>query len=139
MSLNAEVFIGETMMSTCYLALDGDDIGRRLELFMLTNDPEALHDFALSFSGAVEALLDKLSSIGAEVLLHGGDSLLMRIGDSPGLDAVLVMVRTVVQERPFTFSGGYGPTMRAAYLALKLAKSTGKNRIEGPLSDQIER
>ena len=120
------------MTDEFFLALDGDDVGRRLELCMLTNDLEALREFSSSFDSAMRALVQSACSIdGVELVLFGGDSVMLRVR-SDVLQEVLSLARRTTGR--FTFSGGYAPSMREAYLALKLAKSSGKDRIEGPLS-----
>jgi hypothetical protein len=112
-----------------FLALDGDDIGRRLELHMVTEDANGLKAFASSFEDALDRLfrrIDALASVG--VLLRGGDSLLLTMPEFE-IAIVVDLVRSAMDGTGFTFSGGYGPTMRAAYLALKIAKATGKDKI----------
>jgi minimal CRISPR polymerase domain len=115
-----------------FLALDGDDIGRRLELYMLTNDADSLTAFGAAFNSAITSLVKSASDVeGVELMLFGGDSVMLRVPDGV-LEIVLEIVRDITSENEFTFSGGYATTMRGAYLALKLAKSSGKDRIVGP-------
>lgn len=122
-------------MGDWFLALDGDDVGRRLEKYMLMNDACSLKNFSSEFEDVVAVLIKKVSSIpDLEILLSGGDSILIQMGKS-SIEHVLVVVENSLQDCQFTFSGGYGPSMRSAYLSLKLAKSKGKNRIEGPLGE----
>jgi minimal CRISPR polymerase domain len=120
-------------MMEWYLAVDGDDIGRRLELCMVTNDIEALSAFASSFDSAVNSMVDYLRGVdGVDVILFGGDSIMMKVRDEM-LDLALRAVNETGRDKGFTFSGGYASTMREAYLALKIAKASGKDRIVGPL------
>jgi hypothetical protein len=113
-----------------FLALDGDDVGRQLELYMLTNDIESLRAFSKAFDSTVNVLVASISEMrGAELIMSGGDSILIKLRDEKALDSVLETISSLVNGDEFTFSGGYADTMQGAYLALKLAKSSGKNRI----------
>jgi hypothetical protein len=121
-----------------FLALDGDDIGRQLELYMLTNDIGSLRAFAKAFNSTVDILVASISEIcGAELILSGGDSILIKLTNEEALGTALKTINSLTSGSEFTFSGGYADTMQGAYLALKLAKSSGKNRIEGPLSEAV--
>ena len=112
-----------------YLALDGDDIGRRLELHMLTENESELKKFSATFEEVLSRLMENiLQDRDVVILLQGGDSILIGVPRAK-IDMVVEKVRAAVYGSGFTFSGGYGSTMRESYLALKLAKATGKNRI----------
>ena len=121
------------MTQEWFVALDGDDVGRRLEQCMLLNDLKSLREFTQAFECVVQSLLEGISSVqGSRVVLAGGDSILLTV-DEPAVPTLLAVIKKALLGTEFTFSGGCGPTMRAAYLSLKLAKTRGKNRIEGPL------
>jgi hypothetical protein len=111
-----------------YLAIDGDDIGNFIELCMVKENAKGLR----SFSSTVESILSQIS--GAindnpliEVIMQGGDSILLSLPESE-IASVMEEVRSATQGSSITFSGGYGRTMREAYLALRVAKATGKNK-----------
>jgi GTP cyclohydrolase III len=112
-----------------FLALDGDDIGRRLEFHIVNEDAESLVRFATAFHELVESLMRRISAHAAVgVLLYGGDSILLTVPESQ-VDYIVELVGNMTGATDFTFSGGYGRTMREAYFALKMAKATGKNRV----------
>ncbi len=112
-----------------FLALDGDDIGRGLEFHIVNNDIEGLREFASLFSDTSERMLKCLSDISrVDTILHEGDSLLISIPAST-MPRALQLLREEIRHSEFTFSGGYGPSLRSAYLALKIAKAGGKNSI----------
>ena len=105
---------------------------------MLTNDIESLRTFATAFDTIVNALVESVCEMhGVELILFGGDSILIKL-HTEALDAVLKKVNCHINGGQFTFSGGYADTMQGAYLALKLAKSSGKNRIEGPITEIVD-
>ncbi|BCB85856.1 mCpol domain-containing protein [Phytohabitans suffuscus] len=117
------------MTEIWFLALDGDDIGRRLELHMVMEDADGLRAFASDFARVLDQLLHYIDvNPLIDMLLHGGDSLLLTMPESE-IQNVSNFLHTSVEGTGFTFSGGYNNTMRGAYLALKLAKATGKNKI----------
>lgn len=118
---------------SCYLALDGDDIGRRLERHLVSEDPQGLQEFAMAFEKVRERLVKSITDIGEVVfLLNGGDSILISLKET-SLPVAIAAVNQALDDAEFTFSGGYGATLREAYLALKLAKACGKNRILPPV------
>jgi hypothetical protein len=120
-----------------FLALDGDDIGRRLEFYMVSEDADGLRIFSKSFARTIEFLSKSISeSVESDILLHGGDSILLSL-DPDRIERVIELVRQATRGAGFTFSGGYGPTMREAYLALKIAKASGKDMII-PLSFAVD-
>lgn len=121
----------------CYLALDGDDIGSRLEMHVVTEDADGLKVFASSFNETLDRIfccVDHYPSM--DVLIRGGDSILLK-SNKQDISSFLDLVNGIIATTGFTFSGGRGATMRDAYLALKIAKATGKNRIVD--LDQMER
>lgn len=120
---------GQTVTARWFLALDGDDIGRRLELYMLTENLDELRKFSSAFSSIVAKLTDHLSaSPSVDIILGSGDSILVAL-PAEEISKAVGLVERLTSETGFTFSGGYGTSMREAYIALKIAKSTGKNRI----------
>lgn len=118
-------------MSEICLAIDGDDVGHRLEYLMLVNEREALIEFSTGFQAAMDWLKRKLiSDFKATIIFSGGDNLLaiLRV-DNPSIE-VLETLRTEFAERAHsTLSMGLGENLRQAYFALKLAKTSGKNCI----------
>lgn len=116
-------------MTFIYLALDGDNIGSHLESYILHEDVKGLQDFTESFNSVLNSIVRKIrQDPEIEIILLGGDSLLITLPASR-IKSVVDLVTNETLKTDFTFSGGYGPSMRHAYLALKLAKASGKNKI----------
>jgi len=69
-----------------YIAVDGDDVGRKLERLLLANQIEE----AKSLSSAVESELLMMRAhfeeIGAEIIFCAGDSLLAQIQEPPRIN-----------------------------------------------------
>lgn len=116
-------------MNEIYLALDGDDVGHRLEYFMLVNEREALVEFSNTFQAAMEWLESKLvKDIGATIIFNGGDNLLAVVHTNNSFKETIESLRTEFAHRSHsTLSIGLGDNLRQAYFALKLAKTSGKN------------
>lgn len=119
-------------MKTLYLAADGDDVGRKIEFFIVMNQIHQLADFSNDYHAAMIWFAEKLSNdFGAKIIFNGGDSLLTSLTLSKisinNLEKLRVEFCNLSQS---TISFGIGDSPRHAYFALKLAKATGKNRIE---------
>ena len=112
-----------------YLAVDGDDVGHKLEYLILVNECKAITRFSKTFQSAMFWLEDKLiNDCSATIIFSGGDSLLAYLNDLPM--EVIEVLRTEFAERANrTLSVGLGENPMQAYFALKLAKTSGKNCI----------
>lgn len=119
-------------MGSLYLAVDGDDVGRKIEFFIVTNKMELLSDFFKNFQSAMIWLEKKLAhEFNAQIIFNGGDSLLASLqvdGISVSkLESLRVDFASLAKA---TLSFGLGENPRQAFFALKLAKASGKDRIE---------
>lgn len=114
-----------------YIAIDGDDVGRSIERLVLLNDGQGLSDFSAKYRCAIRWLTSVLiDSLQGTALLSDGDSILIEVHTpSYSADRLAALSKEFVQLSGHTVSIGIGDTMRRAYLALKLAKLSGKNQI----------
>lgn len=119
-------------MRNIYLAADGDDVGRKIEFFIVMNQMDLLTDFFNNFQAAMAWFAEKLSKeFDAEIIFNGGDSLLARLQVNEVLIDELEDSRSEFSNLSHTtISIGIGDNPRQAYFALKLAKASGKNRTE---------
>jgi len=119
-------------MGNIYLAADGDDVGRKIEFFIVMDQMDLLSDFFNDFQAAMVWFAEKLSKeFDAEIIFNGGDSLLARLQTSEILTSKLENLRAEFSNLSHaTISLGIGDNPRQAYFALKLAKASGKNRTE---------
>lgn len=114
-------------MHEMYLAVDGDDVGHRLEYLMLINEREAITEFSKTFQGAMIWLENKLvDDFGATIVFSGGDNLLACLNILPA-EAIEALRIEFTERANSTLSVGLGENPRQAYFALKLAKTSGKN------------
>lgn len=121
-------------MDNTFIALDGDNVGQKLEFYMFTNDIEQLKLFSLSFARKMEWLIGTfIKELDAEVIFCGGDNLLVNISkrrNTSDLAEVLKLLFLEFADVGHTVSAGIGNTPREALIALKFAKSSGKNCIK---------
>lgn len=119
-------------MESLFLAVDGDDVGRKIEFLIVNNQIELLSDFFNNFQASMFWLSEKLKNeFNAKIIFNGGDSLLADLR----IDEIQVSKLENLRVDFFNFSKatlsfGVGKNPRQAYIALKLAKASGKDRIE---------
>jgi minimal CRISPR polymerase domain len=114
-----------------FISVDGDDVGRSLELYILDNRIEELENFAIALTHRFEWFSSKLRHLfRAQIHLIGGDSILASCEPTEETVQCLENLRIeFFQEGLPSISIGIGNTSREAYLALKYAKLRGKNRL----------
>lgn len=119
------------MSKSVYLALDGDDVGRSLEYLILTNQDNALRVFSYSVADAIEWLSSELTKVfGAELVFKGGDNILCTLIPGERFMEESDAMRGSFQKRAgCTLSIGLGASASEAYIALKFAKASGKDRM----------
>ena len=123
----------DNMIPSFYVAIDGDNIGRKIEYFIVTDQLQKLTSFSKSYHNAMQWLESTLKfKLNAEIVFVGGDSLLASFSENQILSIKdlesLKIEYTRMSET--TLSIGIGETLRHAYVALKLAKAKGRDCIE---------
>ncbi|MEV3950884.1 MULTISPECIES: mCpol domain-containing protein [Streptomyces] len=112
-----------------FAIIDGDDVGDKVESFILANDVENFIASSRRINTELEGLATCMQELPGVSLVHaGGDSLLVKMED----EAIRLVVEVVNrQQRPgsLTFSAGIGSTLRQSFIALRMAKSSGKCRV----------
>lgn len=122
------VLIESAMM--VYIIIDGDDIGRQITAFYLQNDVLRLSDFISQVHSKLRLISDFLESAGFSVIFCAADGVAARC-ETPTMDddEIYGSIRAIGNGSGLTFSAGVGTNLREAYVALLLAKSSGKARI----------
>jgi hypothetical protein len=110
-----------------YVGIDGDDVGAKLELFLLQNDEDGIKSLSNSIDATISGLASKALELKIEIIFFAGDSLLCK-GEESRLDELLTFLYEL-QPKRVSFSAGIGVNLKDAYIALKFAKASGKNRI----------
>lgn len=114
-----------------YIAIDGDDVGNKLEFFILMNHLEQLKSFSELFAESFRWLEDRIiENLNANIIFSGGDNLLADAEDNNELVNKLERFKSdFLRQSGCSLSIGLGTNTREAYIALKLAKVSGKDQI----------
>ena len=110
-------------------AIDGDDIGEKIERALFNNDLKKAAYISSIIEDTLKELNKEFIRLGAETIFLAGDSLLVRSNE------LLMLPNEMFQCGKMTFSMGIAHTPSNAVLALKKAKGLGKNRIINFLKD----
>lgn len=105
-----------------FISVDGNNIGKQLERYILSERFDALKSFSDRVSAAVSGLSRFVVGIGGNVLMSGGDNLLATVPKNECCS--LKCFLDGLQTRDLSFSMGIGYNARASFLALKYAKAT---------------
>lgn len=109
-----------------YVGIDGDNIGNKLELCLLENNEIGVKLLSREVEGILLNFSQQLSALGMEIIFCSGDSLLCK-GESINLSYLSKLVK--IEKNSIKFSVGVGYTVKDAYIALKYAKASGKNKL----------
>jgi len=112
-----------------FAIIDGDDVGNKVETHILANDMDKFVESSRMINSALEGLASRMAQLPGVSLVHtGGDSILIEVRDG---SVELIEEALSKEQKPgmLTFSAGVGATLRQSFLALRMAKSSGKCRI----------
>ena len=118
-----------------FIAIDGDDVGKILEKYILLNDILAIREISSRIESILEQFENKLNSAFKDdreysIILHGGDNVLFSVSDGNLKRALWLISNYFFSSKlVFTVSVGVAMSPRDSYVALKFAKSIGKNVI----------
>lgn len=108
-----------------YISIDGNNIGKTLEKYILSEDIAGLEKFSKSLNDTINYFTDLINCQGGTIIVSGGDNILASFSD----DSYKKIIAKVL--RPDTvnvcFSVGIGKTAIHSYLALKYAKAMNHN------------
>jgi hypothetical protein len=106
-----------------YVAIDGDDIGRRLEQLIAEGDDAAVAAYSRHVSSRLSALAFLAEKAG-NLVYCAGDSLLARVRR----EAAAALCELALADEVVRFSGGIGQRMVEAMLSMRLAKARGRGQ-----------
>lgn len=109
-----------------YVYIDGDDIGLRIENSFLNNNEEALRNINNEVSSLVTSITNHLTSLHCEIIFSGADGIICK-SNKLELHKLKAVINEISKE--IKFSIGAGTTLRDSYIALRYAKSHGKDRV----------
>lgn len=110
--------------------IDGDDVGTEMERNLLRSDLDEATTYSARVQSTLQTAFDALSGIpGVALTSVGGDSALFQLPEAvaPAFEENLERLRNRLN---FRMSCGMGRNSRDAYLALRVAKTSGKNKTE---------
>lgn len=112
-----------------YVAIDGDDIGRKLASCYLSNRVEALRETKNLVDRKTREISKLLSSMGYEIFFCAADGISGALSaDQIDIESLYHKIEDIAGDE-LAFSAGVGNSLRESYIALLYAKSTGKARI----------
>lgn len=112
-----------------YLAIDGDDVGKKIEFYILSNKMDKLTSFSTQYKEAMKWLQRILTiQLKSQIIFSGGDSIFLKI---PVKHCDISLVEQISldfkKKSQCSISMGIGDSTIQAYLALKFAKVSGKD------------
>lgn len=107
-----------------YIYLDGDDIGLKIEKCFMTNDEDGLKIINSDINSTIFKITEYLQQIECEIIFSGADGIIFK---KVQIDVEQITSFIQSLKNNFTFSIGVGNSLQEAFLALRYAKSNGKN------------
>lgn len=105
-----------------YISIDGDNIGKQLEKFILIENLKGLNEFCSKITENITYLKDFILKNNGEVYLIGGDNIFASI-PSQNIEIMIEEIKKLNLRLEIKFSTGYSENVKETYLALKYAKS----------------
>ena len=118
-----------------YISIDGNDIGKRLEGLILSDNLEELQTFSSRITFLVDTIEKYIIKQGGKCFLSGGDNILAFLPEEKVHETVKYV--NSLKKEEISFSIGIGDDVIDAYLALKYAKSMKKGYICQKVNDQF--
>lgn len=109
-----------------YIGIDGDNVGTKIEKSLLENDEINVARVSEEITSSVIKITNYLKIINFKIIFSTGDDILCK-GESIEIDNLSDFLAEIKNTN--TFSVGIGNTLEKTYVALKYAKSIGKNKI----------
>lgn len=119
---------GRINMSKVLYALgDADNIRRRMEGMLLSNNLRGLAETSTSLSNAIQDLGDRAEKVmKAEIVFRGGDDILLLVQpENFEQESLRELMEDFEEKTGSTISFGVGSSAEEAFLNLARAKSTG--------------
>lgn len=107
-----------------FVYIDGDDIGLGIERSFMENDEVSLSLINKDMNNITRLVSDFLVNVGFSVLFLGADGIICK-GENINIVDLSAFIKKT--SHGFTFSIGVGGNLRDAFLALRYAKSIGKD------------
>ncbi len=109
-----------------YISIDGDDIGRQITKYYLTNNEQELKKFSKNLCKVTEQISNYLIEMNCSIVFSAADGIVASFKDNMDIDKLFCNIQQV-DSYGITFSAGVGNSLQEAYIALLHSKSNGKN------------
>lgn len=106
-----------------YFAVDGNEIGRRLDRLISTATDAEISAFSNKISMHVSTMAKEFETLGGEIVFATGDGILARSMN------LIDISRITLEIDDFQFSLGIGNSALEASIAMRLAKSRSDNAV----------
>lgn len=111
-----------------YIAIDGDDSGRKIVACYINNDEVKLRQISDTLARAVKNISELLETEEFRIVFCAADGIVAVSQSEKDYSKIFDEIKSQAPDG-FTFSAGVGNTLREAYVALLDAKCSGKNRL----------
>ena len=109
-----------------YISIDGDDVGRKITSYYLSNNKNGLTELSQSLQISTEGISSKLESHGFDIIFCAADGVVASTELEVDVEFIFGEIRSLAP-RGITFSAGAGSSLQESYIALTSAKCNGKN------------
>jgi hypothetical protein len=107
-----------------YAYIDGDDIGLKIEKSFMNNNESSLQQINKQVLDSVLSITNQLVAEGYEIIFSGADGIICK-REKLEVEPLFHLIKNCSRE--ISFSMGVGPSLCDAFLALRYAKSNGKD------------
>lgn len=111
-----------------YISIDGDDIGRRITSFYLSNRERELKLVSTQLEETTMKIADLLRNRGFDIIFRAADGVVACSEETCDFEKLFSEINSC-SVNDVTFSAGVGSSLREAYIALLNSKSNGKNQL----------
>jgi hypothetical protein len=127
-------------MDSVYIRLDCDNVGDKIECALYNEKPEIAQNISNKIKKNIKLVVKKFKSeFNSELLLVGSDDLLLKIELKYFDIEKIEKIKFEFQKNSgITLSIGIGKTILDSLVNLKIAKVSGKNRIEFNKNDFLK-
>jgi hypothetical protein len=115
-------------MVKIYISIDGDNIGKKIEKYILNEDLLGMKEFSYQIAQSIRTFERVIKETGGDVYISGGDNILAFVKDNY-VNNIIQLVNELNSKKTFSFSVGLAYTIQDVYLALKYCKSISAGKI----------
>lgn len=111
-----------------YISIDGDDIGRKITSFYLSNNASALTQLSTNLKKSTQSISELLRQEGFTIVFCAADGVVAFVDSFYAeYDQLFHKINSNHTPPNINFSAGVGNSLSEAYVALTAAKCNGKN------------